>query len=106
KPAAEPVVVITDAKPLRKAKALKKIETTGTGNDTDVQIATDGEASYSAFKLANPARLVIDLAGIKDKMTKNSIDVDQSIVKRIRTAQFKPDVTRVVLDLAEATTFN
>ena len=105
KPAAEPVV-ITDAKPLRKAKALKKIETSGTGNDTDVQIATDGEASYSAFKLANPARLVIDLAGIKDKMAKHTIDVDQSIVKRIRTAQFKPDVTRVVLDLAEATTFN
>lgn len=105
KPMAEPVAV-ADSKPLRKAKALKSIETAGTGKNTDVQIATDGEASYSAFKLANPARVVIDLAGIKDKMTKHTIDVDQSIVKRIRTAQFKPDVTRVVLDLAEATTFN
>src|SRR6266550_4260373 len=97
---------VADAKPLRKAKALKKIETSGTGNDTDVQIATDGEASYSAFKLANPARVVIDLAGIKDKMTKHTIEVDKSIVKRIRTAQYKPDVTRVVLDLNEASTFN
>ena len=105
KPMAEPITV-ADSTPLRKAKALKHIETAGTGKNTDVQIATDGEASYSAFKLANPARVVIDLAGIKDKMTKHTIDVDQSIVKRIRTAQFKPDVTRVVLDLAEATTFN
>jgi len=91
----------------RKATTLKKIETAGTGADTDVQIATNGDASYSAFKLTNPARVVIDLAGVKDnKMAKHTIDVDNSIVKRIRTAQFKPDVTRVVLDLSEASTFN
>ncbi len=104
KPVAEPVVK-SESRPLPKAKALKKIETSGSGNATDVQIATDGEASYSAFKLNSPARVVIDLAGIHDKLAKNTINVDNSIVKRIRAAQFKPDVTRVVLDLAEATTY-
>jgi len=103
-PVAEPVVK-SESRPLPKAKALKKIETSGSGNATDVQIATDGEASYSAFKLNSPARVVIDLAGIHDKLAKNTINVDNSIVKRIRAAQFKPDVTRVVLDLAEATTY-
>ena len=103
-PVAEPVVK-SESRSLPKAKALKKIETSGSGNATDVQIATDGEASYSAFKLNSPARVVIDLAGIHDKLAKNTINVDNSIVKRIRAAQFKPDVTRVVLDLAEATTY-
>ena len=107
KPAAEPVVEVADTKPHRKATTLKKIESVGAGADTDVQIFTNGEASFSAFKLTDPARVVIDLAGVKDnKMAKHTIEVDNSIVKRIRTAQFKPDVTRIVLDLSQASTFN
>ena len=108
-PAAAPVieaVAKSEETPLPKAKALKKIETSGSGTDTEVQIATDGEASYSAFKLDKPARVVIDLAGIKDKLAKNTIAVDNSIVKRIRASQFKPEITRVVLDLSEATAYN
>ncbi|HLJ73836.1 MAG TPA: AMIN domain-containing protein, partial [Thermoanaerobaculia bacterium] len=93
---------VADDKPLAKAKALKKIEMSG----SDVIIATDGNASYSAFKLANPARVVIDLAGIKDKTTKHAIDVNDSIVKRVRAGQFKPDVARVVIDLSEAMAYN
>ena len=105
---AKPVieVVKSDAISLPKAKALKKIETTGNGAGTEVLIATDGEASYSAFKLDKPARVVIDLAGIKDKLPKHTIEVNDSIVKRIRAAQFKPDVTRVVLDMNQATAYN
>src|SRR2546428_1888359 len=55
KVAAEPTAK-SDSKPLPKAKSLKNIETSGTGAAIDVQIATDGDASYSAFKLASPAR--------------------------------------------------
>jgi len=108
-PAAAPVIetpVNSEAMSLPKAKSLKKIETSGSGADTEVQIATDGQASYSAFKLDKPARIVIDLAGIKDKLTKNTIEVDDSVVKRIRAAQFKPEITRVVLDLSEPTAYN
>ncbi len=104
-PAAEPVVK-TEALPLAKAKTLKKIETSGSGAAMEVQLTTDGDASYSAFKLEKPARIVIDLAGIKDKLAKNTMPVDSSLVKRIRASQFKPDVTRVVVDLAEATNYN
>jgi len=105
-PVHEAEAPVVDSKPLPKAKWLKKIETSGSGAATEVEIATDGAASYSAFKLNSPARVVIDFAGIKDKLAKNTIEVDNSIVKRIRAAQFKPDVTRVVLDLSEATTYN
>ena len=98
--------VKSEVMPLPKAKSLKKIETSGSGADTEVQIATDGEASYSAFKLDKPARIVIDLAGIKDKLTKNTIEVDSSLVKRVRASQFKPEITRVVLDLSEPTAYH
>jgi type IV pilus assembly protein PilQ len=72
----------------------------------EVLIATNGDASYSAFKLENPARVVIDLPGIKNKMTKNSIDVGDSLVKRVRGGQFKDDVARVVIELSQTTNFN
>ncbi|HUJ15759.1 MAG TPA: type IV pilus secretin PilQ [Thermoanaerobaculia bacterium] len=114
KPAATPATVpaapvekaAADSKPLPKAKVLKKIETSGSGSSMDVSIATDGTASYSAFKLTNPARVVIDLTGIKDTMAKRAIDVDNSVVKRIRSAQYSPEVTRVVLDLSEPAAYN
>src|SRR5581483_6231932 len=91
-PKPEPVA---DSKPLPKAKSLKRIDMSG----SDVVIATDGNASYSAFKLANPAR-------IKDKTAKHALDVNDPVVKRVRAGQFKPDVARVVIDLAEATPYN
>jgi len=96
---AEPIPVET---PLAKAKALKKIETSGSGSSMEVQLSADGELAYNAFKLAGPARLVIDLTGVNDKLAKNVIPVAGGVVKKIRVSQFKasPDpVTRVVLDL-------
>jgi type IV pilus assembly protein PilQ len=91
---------------LPKAKTLKKIETSGSGASIEVQLATDGDATYNAFKLDKPARIVIDLNGVKDKLPKNTISVTDSLVKRIRASQFKDDVTRVVLDLGEATNYH
>src|SRR5207245_9310945 len=60
KVAAEPTAK-SDSKPLPKAKSLKNIETSGTGAAIDVQIANDGDASYSALKLASPARVFLAL---------------------------------------------
>ena len=97
----EPAVV---AEPitLARAKALKKIETSGSGASMEVQLAADGDVTYNAFKLANPARVVIDLTGVNDKLPKNVVNLSGGVVKKIRVSQFKssPDpVTRVVLDL-------
>src|SRR5207248_8527268 len=106
--APEPVVT-AEAIPLAKARTLKKIETSGSGASIEVQLAADGDISYNAFKLANPARVVVDLNGVKDKLAKNVVDVGGDLVKKIRVAQFKgaPDpVTRVVFDLAQPTDFH
>ena len=111
-PAVEPVkatlepVVRSEPVPTVKATALKKIETSGSGQAMDVQIATNGDASYSAFKLDHPARIVIDMPGIKDKLAKNNIEVKDSLVQRVRAAQFKSEVTRVVIDLSQVVAYN
>ncbi len=93
-PVAEPI-------DMPKAKWVRTIVTSGTGTSLEVQIAGDGAIAYKAFALDNPARLVIDLEGVKNKVVKSAMSVTDAPVQRIRVAQFKsdPPVTRVVLDL-------
>ncbi|HVR37719.1 MAG TPA: type IV pilus secretin PilQ [Thermoanaerobaculia bacterium] len=96
-PVSEPVTV-TESRPLAKAKSVRDIS----ANDGEVSIAGDGELTYKAFRLNSPERVVIDLTGVNNAVTRKTIDVNDSVVKRIRVAQFKgaPDpVTRVVIDL-------
>jgi type IV pilus secretin PilQ/predicted competence protein len=101
----EPAIKIEPV-PSVKATLLRKIDTAGKGDAMEVLIATNGDASYSAFKLENPARVVIDLPGIKNKLTKNTVEVGDSLVKRVRGGQFKSDVARVVIELSQTTNFN
>jgi type IV pilus assembly protein PilQ len=106
KPSVEPAVITESLPPANKAKTLRKIETSGTGAAMEVRLATDGDVSYNAFKLEKPARVVIDLTGVNNKLAKNIINVSDPVVKKIRVSQFKsaPDaVTRVVLDVDETT---
>ncbi|MGZ7031214.1 MAG: AMIN domain-containing protein, partial [Thermoanaerobaculia bacterium] len=102
-------VVITQAVPANKASVVKSIDATGSGDSLQIRITGDGSMSYRAFPLANPARLVIDVAGVKNVAKKTSIAVDDATVKRVRVAQFKAGadpVTRVVVDLASKSDYN
>ncbi|HEX3070531.1 MAG TPA: AMIN domain-containing protein, partial [Thermoanaerobaculia bacterium] len=108
KPTIEPAVTAEPLPLTAKAKVLRKIETSGAGAAMDVTIATDGDTTYNTFKLQKPARAVIDLDGINNKLAKNIIDVSDPVVKRIRVSQFKgapQPVTRVVLDLDDNATY-
>src|SRR5262245_11550240 len=107
-PVPEPVktepAVVAEPIALPKAKSLKKIEATGSAASVEVQLAADGDLTYNAFKLTSPARVVIDLNGVKDRLAKNVVNIDGGMVTKIRVSQFKssPDpVTRVVFDLAQ-----
>jgi type IV pilus assembly protein PilQ len=89
--------------PALRAKTLKSVTTSGSGATLAVQLAADGDVTYNAFNLEKPSRLVIDLNGVTDKVAKPAITVKDSIVKKVRVAQFKggaEPVTRVVFDLA------
>ena len=76
-------------------------EPSGTG--LSIQLATTSQASYRAFALTGPDRLVVDVNGAVQKITKGSgnVAVGSGGVKRIRYSQFQldPAVTRIVIDL-------
>jgi type IV pilus assembly protein PilQ len=113
-PIAEPVraasePIATEPVPAGKARLVKAIDSSGTGDALQIRISGDGAMTYKAFQLATPTRLVIDVTGVRNAVKKGSIDVEDAVVKRVRVAQFKgaPDpVTRVVIDLASKSDYN
>jgi type IV pilus assembly protein PilQ len=109
-PVIEPMVKTAELTPepvvaLPKAKTHKKVATSGSGNALEVQLAADGALTFKTSTLDNPSRLVIDLDGVKNKAAA-TVNVDGAIVKRIRSAQFQPTVTRVVVDLDRKTQYH
>jgi type IV pilus assembly protein PilQ len=71
-------------------------------------IKMDKEVPYRVFSLSRPPRLVIELSGTLHGDKPFEAAVDDGLLKRIRSAQFKspPEkVTRVVLDLPKLTAY-
>lgn len=92
---------IVEPVPLTAARSVRRVMTSGEGASVEVDIAGDGAiGNYKAFRLNDPERLVIDIAGVKDRVAKKAVEINQGMVKRVRVAQFQPAVTRVVIDLA------
>ncbi|MDH3975293.1 MAG: AMIN domain-containing protein, partial [Deltaproteobacteria bacterium] len=69
----------------------------------EVEIAIKGKGPFSKYdvkKLGKPDRIVVDLPGIKEDLKTDEIDVDSSVVKKIRV-HYEAGVTRIVIDLEE-----
>lgn len=80
---------------------LKNIRFVQKDDRLEVTIEVSGEFGFDTFSLIGPKRLVIDLSPIQSIKALPSITVNACGVLRIRCGQFKPDVARVVFDLAE-----
>jgi N-acetylmuramoyl-L-alanine amidase len=76
-------------------------------NYTRVVVDLSGTVEFSKNRLSDPDRLYFDLMDttFKKEDGKN-IPVEDGILKKIRAAQFKPDIVRVVLDLEELKDLN
>jgi len=73
-------------------------------NRTSTRIAIDlsGKVSYETGRVSNPDRIYFDLQGAHlsaAMRSRPSEQIDDGFLKRIRSAQFKGDVARVVLDV-------
>ncbi len=69
---------------------------------TLVDLRTDGSLQkVDAFVLDNPARLVVDLEGIRDSETPTRVDVGSAHAARIRVGEH-PEKVRIVIDGGEA----
>jgi type IV pilus assembly protein PilQ len=95
--------------PLTAARVLTAVQTSGSGKTLQVHLSSDGAVHYKVFQLDKPARIVIDLSGVRDALRQNIVDLGDPFVRKIRIAQFKSGadpVTRVVLDLDEKVEYN
>ena len=67
---------------------------------TRVVLDMSGKAKYTFFTLKNPERLVIDLQNTSISKDLKSLDINSSLLKRVRTSKPKrKNDTRLVLDL-------
>ncbi len=68
-----------------------------------VVIDTTKKIRFHVFKVSNPPRLVVEMVNAVHKWPKKEIEVNGTIIERIRSGQYKYDpikIVRVVIDLA------
>jgi N-acetylmuramoyl-L-alanine amidase len=71
-----------------------------------VVVDVEERVNYEVGRLTSPTRLFVDLQNTKVSPPKGmTLAVDDDLLKRVRVAQFKTDVSRVVLDLGEMDTY-
>lgn len=93
----------------RPARELDRVTPEPLDGGIGVRLSADGTLDYTAFRLENPARLVIDLNGVRNAVSKPQQDLDSASVRRVRVAQFQTSprpVTRVVFDLGVSTEYH
>ena len=80
-----------------------------TPNYTRVAIDLGDEVQYEAARVPTPDRIYFDLHGTRlahDLVGKSFAVTDDGFLKKIRTAQFSNDMTRVVLDVNDVTEYS
>ena len=81
------------------ATFVAQVEVGRSGQQTIVRVEGNGPLTCQPERLSNPERLVLDFSGARLRVGRTSIPSDLQPVRRVRLGQFKPYVTRVVIDL-------
>lgn len=76
------------------------------GDATEVNIVGSGSLTYHTMSLHNPDRLVLDFQSARLRTSVKHIPSNLDPVRDVRVAQFTPEVSRVVIDLREAASYN
>ena len=81
--------------------AVVSLSVVPTSGRAQVVIGVDGNVSVHDFTLRSPERIVVDITGARLSLRRSTYDrVARGGVVDVRTAQFKPNVVRVVLSLS------
>jgi len=84
------------------AASLLAVDPLQVGDGVVVSLRGDRSIDGRAFELPDPARVVIDLPGVINRVDRHVFTVNAPLVRRIRVAQYRavPEpITRVVIDL-------
>jgi type IV pilus assembly protein PilQ len=98
-----------EASPAGPARVSDIAITAGPAGETFVDISTTRPTAYSVLQLANPSRLVVDLAGAQAGTRQRAYTASSAHLKAVRVGQFRegsPSVVRVVADLVGAPAFD
>src|SRR5215510_5286882 len=87
---------------------LTNIRHWSTGDYTRVAIDLEQEVKYEAGRVPHPDRIFFDLHGAKlaAGLTGKSFDVDDGFLHKIRVAQYKANLARVVLDVDDVAEYS
>jgi len=99
---------VAEARSDRHPPLLTNIRHWSTPDYTRVAIDLEQEVKYEAGRVPNPNRIFFDLHGTKlaSDLVGKSFDVEDGFLHRIRVAQFKPGLARVVLDVDDVTEYS
>jgi hypothetical protein len=78
---------------------VSRVSAVSTSAGLELRVFAAGISESRIFLLQAPGRIVLDIAGAETNTAAPSIPVNSGGVKTIRTAQYKPDVVRIVIDL-------
>lgn len=96
-----PTKVVTKSAP---ATLIQAVQVNRGNGHASVEIRGNGELRYETLRLSNPDRLVLDFAGTKLSGGAREV-AGAEPVRGVRLGQFKPNVSRIVVDLASGTPY-
>jgi type IV pilus assembly protein PilQ len=82
------------------------VRLTNDGQRTLVRLNAAGQVTYRVSRMQNPDRLVLDFRGARIGTGKTTIPSELAPVRAVRLGQFKPEIARVVIDLAGAAPYS
>jgi N-acetylmuramoyl-L-alanine amidase len=99
--------VSNDSQPHRLAR-LTGIRHWSTGDYTRIAIDLEQEVKYQAGRVPHPDRIFFDLYGTKlaSELVGKSFEVDAGFLHKIRVAQYKLNMARVVLDVDDVAEYS
>lgn len=82
-----------------KAATIKNLRISDNNDKVRIVVDADKEVDYQSFALSSPDRVVIDLSdAILAKNVEKEISIDSKYASKVRVAQFKENVVRVVVE--------
>ena len=73
-------------------------------NRTEVLVSVEGAASYRAFSMEGPSRIVLDIMNAQHALPQQDfLGINRGGVLAVRTSQYAEDIVRVVVELEQTT---
>lgn len=105
-PALKPASVVAPAAVDANQRLIRQVVLAQKGSATEVSVLGSGFLTYHTMHLSNPDRVVLDFDSSHLRTSVKHIPSNLDPVRDVRVAQFTPQVSRVVIDLREAATYN